>query len=127
MKFDMLGIEVHDMAESIRFYRLLGWDIPDPEPGHPYHEITLDSGLRISWNDVEMAKGIDAAWEPGAGHRLGMAFKSDSPAEVDERYAEILAAGFQGHLPPWDAFWGQRYAIVKDPDGNLVDLFAQVG
>jgi uncharacterized glyoxalase superfamily protein PhnB len=25
---------------------------------------------------------------------------------------------------PWDAFWGQRYAAVGDPDGNLIDLFA---
>lgn len=22
------------------------------------------------------------------------------------------------------AFWGQRYAVVRDPDGNDVDLFA---
>ncbi|MFL6036949.1 MAG: glyoxalase, partial [Gaiellaceae bacterium] len=25
---------------------------------------------------------------------------------------------------PFDAFWGQRYATVVDPDGNAVDLFA---
>jgi catechol 2,3-dioxygenase-like lactoylglutathione lyase family enzyme len=25
---------------------------------------------------------------------------------------------------PYDAFWGQRYANVADPDGNAVDLFA---
>ena len=29
-----------------------------------------------------------------------------------------------GHHEPWDAFWGQRYATVLDPDGNSVDLFA---
>ena len=29
-----------------------------------------------------------------------------------------------GHKEPWDAFWGQRYASVKDPDGNQIDLFA---
>jgi uncharacterized glyoxalase superfamily protein PhnB len=25
-----------------------------------------------------------------------------------------------------DAFWGQRYATVLDPDGNSVDLFASL-
>ena len=33
-------------------------------------------------------------------------------------------AGYEGHKEPWDAFWGHRYAIVHDPDGNGVDLFA---
>jgi hypothetical protein len=31
---------------------------------------------------------------------------------------------FEGHLEPWDAFWGMRYAVVFDPDGRPVDLFA---
>ncbi|MEI6887310.1 MAG: VOC family protein [bacterium] len=25
---------------------------------------------------------------------------------------------------PWDAFWGQRYCVVKDPGGNMIDLYA---
>jgi uncharacterized glyoxalase superfamily protein PhnB len=29
-------------------------------------------------------------------------------------------------MEPWDAFWGQRYATAKDPDGNHVDLFASI-
>ena len=40
------------------------------------------------------------------------------------RIGELVAAGYHGHLEPWDAFWGQRYATVLDPDGNSVDLFA---
>lgn len=36
----------------------------------------------------------------------------------------MTAAGFVGHLPPWDAFWGQRYAVLRDPDLNSVDVFA---
>ena len=35
-----------------------------------------------------------------------------------------MAAGHRGHLEPFDAFWGQRYATVLDPDGNGVDLYA---
>jgi uncharacterized glyoxalase superfamily protein PhnB len=43
---------------------------------------------------------------------------------VDRLYGALVDAGYEGHLEPWDAFWGQRYATVRDPDGNGVDLFA---
>lgn len=35
-----------------------------------------------------------------------------------------MDAGHEGHLAPWDAVWGQRYATVHDPDGNAVGLYA---
>ena len=47
-----------------------------------------------------------------------------APAEVDELYEQVTAAGFVGEKEPWDAFWGQRYAQLCDPDGVPVDLFA---
>jgi uncharacterized glyoxalase superfamily protein PhnB len=43
---------------------------------------------------------------------------------VDAAYQRLTAAGYAGRKEPWDAFWGQRYATVLDPDGNSVDLFA---
>ena len=55
---------------------------------------------------------------------MSLAFRCDTPAEVDRTYDELIALGYEGHKPPWDAFWGQRYAEVLDPDGNLADLFA---
>nr|WP_232304022.1 VOC family protein [Pseudofrankia sp. DC12] len=61
------------------------------------------------------------------GHRhprLALAFACADPAEVDKVYAEFTDAGYTGERPPWDAFWGQRYATVADPDGNHVDLHA---
>lgn len=123
-KFDMLGLVTANMDEAIRFYNLLGWPFTEAEDGGPYTEITLEGGLRISLNKLEMIKEIDPEWEEPRGQRMGVAFLCDGPAGVDATYAAILAAGFHGHKEPWDAFWGQRYAQVKDPDGNLVDLFA---
>ncbi len=57
--------------------------------------------------------------------RLGL----DIPAaaEVDEAWQDLTAAGYRGYLQPWDAFWGKRYAVVLDPDGRPVDLFATLG
>ena len=54
---------------------------------------------------------------------MALAFGCDSPDEVDKLYGELVGAGYEGHKEPWDAFWGMRYAMVHDPDGNGVDLF----
>ena len=63
-------------------------------------------------------------WSRAAGNQLALAFECESPDEVDELYARVVAAGFDGEKEPWDAFWGQRYAQLSDPDGVPVDLFA---
>jgi uncharacterized glyoxalase superfamily protein PhnB len=55
---------------------------------------------------------------------MALAFECDTPADVDEAWKEITGAGYRGRLQPWDAFWGMRYAVVHDPDGVQVDLFA---
>ena len=122
---DMVGMVVRDMAATLRFYRLLDLDIPTGVEGEPFVEVTTPSGYRLSWNTLEMIKGIYPDWvEQPVGHRISLAFKCDSPAEVDALYQRVVQGGFAGHKEPWDAFWGQRYAVVVDPDGNLVDLFA---
>jgi uncharacterized glyoxalase superfamily protein PhnB len=116
---------VRDMAASLRFYRLLELAIPEGVEGEPYVEVITPNGYRISWNSLEMMKGIDPDFvENTVGQRISLAFKCDSPAEVDALHERIVAAGFASHKAPWDAFWGQHYAVVIDPDGNTVDLFA---
>lgn len=120
----MIGITVHDMGVALAFYRLLGLAIADGQDGEPYVEVITPNGYRLSWNTVAMVRGIDPDWQEPTGHRMGLAFKCDSPTDVDSTYAAIVAAGYRGHKEPWDAFWGQRYAVVVDPDGNNIDLFA---
>lgn len=124
---DAIGIVTADMAASCRFYRLLGVDVADPTDGQDHHEATLPSGIRLMWDTVELIRQIDSGWQPPVGQRMALAFLCDSPAAVDETHAAVLAAGFGGKGEPWDAFWGQRYAQVVDPDGNAVDLFAPLG
>ena len=57
---------------------------------------------------------------------MGLAFDCGSPADVDALYKRVVDAGFRSKTAPWDAFWGQRYAQVIDPDDNVVDLFAEL-
>jgi catechol 2,3-dioxygenase-like lactoylglutathione lyase family enzyme len=127
VKPDMVGMTVSDMAATLRFYRLLELDIPEGVEGEPYVEVITPNGYRLSWNSLEMVKSLEPEWVEPAGQRIGLAFKCDSPAEVDALYNKIVASGYTSHKEPWDAFWGQRYAVVLDPDGNKVDLFAPLG
>lgn len=127
IRLDVVGIVVADMARSLAFYRQLGFDLPSSADTEPHVEVGLPGGLRIAWDTVETIRSFDPSWTPpSGGARIGLAFACDSPADVDATYARLVAAGYEGHLEPWDAFWGMRYAVVHDPDGNGVDLFADL-
>lgn len=123
---DMVGIIVHDMKTALDFYRLLDLAIPDGQDEEPFVEVTTPNGYRISWNAESMIRKMEPDWVIPVGQRISLAFNCGSPDEVDTAYNKIVAAGHAGHKPPFDAFWGQRYAQVLDPDGNVVDLFAWV-
>ena len=122
-QLNAIGIVASDMARSIRFYRLLGLDVPEtPEEGHV--DTFLPNGVRFMLDTEETVRSFDPDWSRERGNQIGLAFECASPAEVDEVYSRVTADGFHGEREPWDAFWGQRYASVLDPDGVSVDLYA---
>ncbi|MFJ1748341.1 VOC family protein [Streptomyces sp. NPDC088116] len=124
-RLDAIGLVVSDMAASLAFYRRLGIDVPADADTAPHAEAALPGGLRILWDTEETVRSFDPGWtRPRGGERTGLAFLCGSPAEVDTTYETLVTAGYTGHLEPWDAVWGQRYAIVLDPDGCGVSLFA---
>ena len=125
-RLDVVGIVVDDMARSLAFYRRLGFDLAPEADGEPHVEASLPGGLRVAWDTADTIRSFDPGWTPpsGGGHRIGLAFACADASDVDATYRELVTAGYRGHLEPWDAFWGQRYATVLDPDGNSVDLFA---
>ena len=122
-QLNAIGIVVSDMARSISFYRLLGLDMPEtPEEDHV--ETALPNGVRLMLDAEEMVKGFRPDWTRETGNQVALAFECESPAQVDELYAKAAAAGFHGEKEPWDAFWGQRYGQLQDPDGVPIDLYA---
>jgi catechol 2,3-dioxygenase-like lactoylglutathione lyase family enzyme len=130
VRIDAIGIIVSDLARAIDFYGRLGLEFPaDPDPeGHGHAEADLPGGLRFMLDTEESVRSFDPDWSPPeGGPRTALAFLCETPEEVDRLYAELVAAGAGGVREPWDAFWGQRYASVGDPDGNVVDLFAPLG
>ncbi|WP_188197732.1 VOC family protein [Nonomuraea sp. SYSU D8015] len=126
MKLDMIGILVEDMARSLAFYRELGLDLAHELDSQPHAETMLPSGLRLAWDTQENVASFMPGFQPpiaGSG-RVNLAFLVDTPAEVDTLYDKLISLGYTGLRAPWDAMWGQRYALVQDPDGNGIDLFS---
>lgn len=124
---DLIGIAVKDMPTALAFYRAVGLNIPAELDSEGHAEITLENGLRLAWDSYEVIRSFDDDWqEPTGQPRIGLAFLCDTPADVDAQYERIIELGYESHKAPFDAFWGQRYAQIKDPDGNIIDLFASL-
>ena len=121
-----VGLVATDLPRTLSFYRALGLEIPADADSEPHVEVTIAGGFRIMFDPESTIKSFDPDWAatPAGSPRTALAFECVDPAEVDATFAAMVAAGFDGHLEPWDAFWGQRYATLRDPDGNGVDLFA---
>jgi catechol 2,3-dioxygenase-like lactoylglutathione lyase family enzyme len=122
-ELNAIGIVVSDMAASIRFYRLLGLDLPEtPDEGHV--EAPEPNGTRLMLDSEEVVKSFLPEWSRETGNQVSLAFECGRPADVDQVYARVTGGGFDGEKEPWDAFWGQRYALLRDPDGVEVNLYA---
>ncbi|MCA0295736.1 MAG: VOC family protein [Actinobacteria bacterium] len=123
--FNAIGVTVADMASTLTFYRLLGLQFDPSDDAEGHVECNGPGGVRIMFDTVSVIHSFDPEWQPPVGGpAMSLAFECADAAEVDATVAEVSQAGFSVHRAPWDAFWGQRYATVLDPDGNRVDLFA---
>jgi catechol 2,3-dioxygenase-like lactoylglutathione lyase family enzyme len=124
-RLNAVGIVTSDMARSIAFYRLLGLDVPEtPDEGHV--DTFLPNGVRFMLDSEETVRSFEPEWARATGNQIALAFECESAGEVDEVYDRVVEAGFHGEKAPWDAFWGQRYASLHDPDGVPVDLYASL-
>lgn len=122
-----LNLVVSDMARTVEFYRRLGLTIDDSNPWNDHHvTAAMPNGFELEFDSVELADAYDPGGRdaPGNGGRNVLVFSVPSRAAVDELYEELTGAGYAGHQPPYDAFWGARYAVIDDPDGNFVGLMS---
>jgi len=123
MSLDAIGIISKNIRDSVQFYKILGVDLV--EVGSPEHlEGRTTGGVRIMLDSVELVKKINPDWKEAVGSRVVLCFVQESPEDVDKLFNNIIRAGFKVIKKPWDAFWGQRYCSVEDPDGNQIDIFA---
>ncbi|MCM3702661.1 VOC family protein [Paenibacillus macerans] len=121
VKVKRVAIFVERMERALNFYRTLGLEIPASADEEQHVEVELN-GMILAFDTWEMAEGILGGSERPDGHRMEIAFQLDSREALDELYRQLTAKGYTGYLAPQDTPWGEGYAIVKDPDGNLISL-----
>lgn len=122
---DQINLVVRDVAAAREFYATLGVDIPAaPPPWDRHHQSAkAGAGLDLDLDSTDFAPMWDEGW-PAGRPGVVIGFKLPSREAVDATYERIVAAGHEGQQPPYDAFWGARYAVVTDPDGNAVGLMS---
>ena len=127
--FNQFNLVVRDMEATVAFYRQLGLTIPETDPAWSQHHRTaaMPGGIDLDFDSVEFARTWNRGWDAAAGPGTGvLGFHVAARDEVDRRYAALTGAGYAGQQPPYDAFWGARFAVVADPDGHAVALISPV-
>ncbi len=123
---DAVGVTATDMGASVGFYRALGFDFPAVSAKDRHVEALVESGrVRLMIDAASLATDLIGE-PPRPGNVSAFALLFDSPAAVDGAARAAEAAGGTVLRQPWDAFWGQRYCTVADPDGYRIDLFARL-
>ncbi|MGH6871810.1 MAG: VOC family protein [Rhizomicrobium sp.] len=131
ISLNQLDLVCRDVDKSIAFYRLLGVKIPASaawrtKTGAHHVRIGFDDTVELALDSQKLARAYNASYRGGSRGNVVIGFEVGTRRAVDALYRKMTAAGHRGLQPPWDAFWGSRYAIVEDPDGNAVGLMSPV-
>ena len=116
-----VSVVAKDMEKAIAFYERLGLTFEkDPQWAAHHVSARMPNGVALDLDSEAMTTGYDPGWSG----TVAVIFNVDDPAEVDRLHDELVAGGATSHQAPFDAFWGARYAVVDDPDGNHVGIMA---
>lgn len=126
-RLDAVGVTTKNMNKTVEFYRCLGFEFDEFGPNDTHVEAIAQPGeARLMIDTAEFVEQHTGN-PPVAPNHSAFALLCDTPKQVDEVINSVSAKGFTVKTEPWDAFWGQRYATVVDPDGYAVDVFARLG
>lgn len=122
-----INLVARDMEATAAFYRRLGLTLDEPPAPWDQHHCTVSGpdGMDLEIDSTAFATVWNEGWPAGDGGVV-IGFRLRTRALVDETYWDLTEAGCVGQQPPYDAFWGARYAVVKDPDGNSVGLMSPI-
>ncbi|MEM7015734.1 MAG: VOC family protein [Pseudomonadota bacterium] len=128
---DQINLVCRDMEVTLTFYRALGVDIPEEAiwrtASGPHHaEVTLPGGLELAFDSEKLAATYNQGWAKTVSMQSNgvIGFRVSSREEVEQLYEELNKVGYSCSQPPYDTFWGSRYAIFEDPDGRHVGIMS---
>lgn len=126
MKLNAVGVSSKNMRETVRFYTLLGFTFPEFKDDEQHIDsLPSEGSARLMIDSHKLLTELIGS-EPVASNHSGFALQYENADELNRVSQSVKEAGFTVVKEPWDAFWGQRYSVVEDPDGNKVDLYANL-
>jgi catechol 2,3-dioxygenase-like lactoylglutathione lyase family enzyme len=126
IKLQTVGIVVNNMGETLRFYRTLGLPISQDLDNNPNVDYEMPNGITLGFITLKLAKMSDPKFKKPKGQSMNLQFLVTRPELVDSTYNKLVDAGYKSYAEPWDAFWGQRFARVEDPNGHVVNIYAHL-
>jgi lactoylglutathione lyase len=124
IKFDLIGLFVNDLHAMVAFYRdVIRVEIEWDGLG-PYAEFKHD-GIRFAMFEREKLPellGKAPEYPKKLNGTFELAINVGAPANVDEKFKELIAKGATEIYPPRDEPWNMRSAMVTDPEGNLIEI-----
>ena len=126
MKISAVGVVSSDMKKTAEFYGIWGFGFSNADLTQDHDEpVTPEGSTRLMIDSNQMIKDIFGE-EPVQGNHSTFAIEYSTVEELNNVADKLTRAGYVFKKEPWDAFWGQRYAIIADPGGCLVDLYARL-
>ena len=128
---NQLDLVCASVEKTVAFYRLLGVKVPKSAiwtTATGMHHVRVEiGGMELAFDSIPLAKAYNKGFRGlKGGGNIVIGFSVATRKAVDTMYAKLTHAGHKGLQAPFDAFWGSRYAIVADPDGNHVGLMSPV-
>ncbi len=121
MKLASIRLVTHDIDRLLAFYvELTGTAAVRLAPA--FAEI-LAEGAVLAISSEQLVKQFNAgAAVAGANRSAIIEFQVD---DVDVVLARLVSAKADVAMPPSDMPWGNRSMLLRDPDGNVVNVFAR--
>lgn len=121
----LVNLYTNDIEASLAFYRDL-FDFVEtfrtPREGVPTHVELQLNGFTLGLGTVEAAKLAHGVEAPPGSPAMVLVVWTD---EVDTAHEELVAVGVPTVQPPHGSGNGNRSALLRDPDGNLVEIVAK--
>jgi uncharacterized glyoxalase superfamily protein PhnB len=127
LSFSSVVIIVNNLTETLAFYRLLGLPVSEGVENEPYVDVIDKNNFHITFVPLTTVQESTPDWKDrGTGNRMSLHYKCATVAKLNSTYTKLIAAGYTSEMQPHDALWGERFAQVLDPDGNVISLFASL-
>lgn len=119
MSFASIRIVTDDLDGLVSFYeRVTGQQAERPAPVFAQFS---GPGATLAIASTATVAMLGGALTPATNRSVFVEFEVD---DVDSAFAELEPAREDVVLEPTTMPWGNRSALVRDPDGNVVNLFS---